>query len=102
MLRTATQRKKLCKNCPVARVADLFGDTCSLLIIRDLLKEPLRFGALEHSLAGISTRTLSSKLKALEKGGFIEHKEPAYTLTKKGRALRGVIDAMHRYGDRYL
>lgn len=109
MLRTAQQRKTLCRSCPVARVADLLGDSCSLLILRDLLIKPRRFCDLQDSLAGISTRTLTNKLKRLEKEGLIRRKEfdehpprTEYTLTKKGAALRGVIDAMRAYGKKYL
>lgn len=109
MLRTAQQRKTLCRDCPVARVANLLGDSCSLLILRDLLEKPRRFGDLENSLLGISSRTLVNKLKQLEKDGMIIRKELAgrpprvrYALTRKGIALHGVIEAMRMYGKRYL
>lgn len=101
MLRTRKQREDLCKNCPVARVADVVGDSCSLLILRDLLERPRRFSELEKSLAGISSRTLTNKLKRLEKEGLITHRT-GYTMTKKGAALQGVVDAMRSYGKRYL
>ena len=108
MLRTAQQRKTLCSACPVARVADLLGDSCSLLILRDLLESPRRFSDLQNSLSGISTRTLSNKLKRLEGEKLVQRKdftEPArveYTLTKKGAALRSGINAMRAYGKKYL
>ena len=108
MLRTAQQRKTLCSACPVARVADLVGDSCSLLVLRDLLLKPRRFCDLQNSLSGISTRTLSNKLKRLEGESLIQRRElsePArveYILTKKGAALRGVIEAMRVYGKKYL
>ena len=109
MLRTAHQRKTLCRACPVARVADLLGDSCSLLILRDLLLKPRRFCDLQNSLEGISTRTLSNKLKRLENESLIQRKELSerpqrveYTLTKKGAALRDVIGAMRAYGRKYL
>src|SRR3989338_3656317 len=100
MLRTRSQRKKLCGECPVARVADLVGDPCSLLIIRDLLKSPRRFGELEDSLGGMSPRTLASKLKKLEKERLVVRRsftKPVrvyYELTKKGAAFQKVVDAM--------
>ena len=108
MLRTAQQRKALCNSCPVARVADLLGDSCSLLILRDLLIKPRRFCDLQSSLSGISTRTLASKLKRLENERLMQRKESnnpprvEYALTKKGAALRDVIDAMREYGKKYL
>lgn len=102
MLRTARQRKELCKGCPVARVADLLGDSCSLLIVRDLMESPRRFGELQESLSGISTRTLTLKLRRLEKESLIQKKGLKYVLTKKGTALGGVVDAMRAYGKKYL
>ena len=107
-LRTAQQKKDLCTGCPVARVADILGDSCSLLIVRDLLSTPQRFSQLETSLRGISTRTLTNKLKQLEHEGMIKRNEYAkpqrveYALTKKGEALHTVIDAMRSYGKKYL
>jgi len=94
--------------CPIERVVSLFGDSCSILIIRDLLQKPQRFTALQQSL-GSSTRTLSIKLKKLESEGLIERREYSerpprveYKLTRKGAAFNGVADAMRKYGKRYL
>src|SRR3989344_7818713 len=104
MLRTKSQRKKLCADCPVARVVDLLGDPCSLLVMRDLLKKPRRFGELEDSLGGMSPRTLTNALKRLEKEGFITRRhfvKPIhfqYLLTKKGAAFNDVVESMRVYG----
>jgi len=109
MLRTARQRRILCRSCPVAQVADLVGDSVSLLIMRDLLVKPQRFGDFELSLQGVSTRTLTKKLKMLEKGGLISRDDRKkhvpridYSLTKKGAAFHEVVDAMRAYGKKYL
>ena len=109
MLRTKSQRRKLCPECPVARVADLFGDSCSLLIMRDLLKGMRRFGELEESLGGMSPRTLTKKLRRLESEGFIRRREyrrhpprVEYALTRKGMAFQEVERAMRAYGKKYL
>jgi DNA-binding HxlR family transcriptional regulator len=96
------------KDCPVARVVELLGDSCSILILRDLMNSPQRFTDLQESLDS-STRTLAIKLKKLEKEGFVLRKEfkgkphrIEYRLTKKGAAFQGVEDAMRRYGKKYL
>lgn len=109
MLRTPQQRKAMCPSCPVARVADLLGDPCSLLIIRDLIAKPCRFGELQESLSGISSRTLTNKLKNLEKEGLISRREfsgkppcAKYSVTKKGAAFQTVIESMRKYGKKYL
>lgn len=94
------------KICPIARIATILGDHCSLLVVRDLLQGPKRFCELENSL-GVSTRTLSLKLKALEREGILlrsaatkTHVE--YSLTAKGRALEGIMSAARAYGEKYL
>ena len=108
MLRTAKQRKSLCTECPIARAADIVGDSCSLLIVRDLLTGEKRFSELENSLSGISSRTLANKLKNLEKVKLLvrkQYKNPVrveYSLTKKGTALRTVMNAMRSYGSKHL
>lgn len=108
MLRTREQRANLCGTCPIAKVADIVGDPCSLLIVRDLLEGPRRFGDLDESLH-MSTRTLTKTLRRLSDLGLIERKELRaapirieYSLTKKGFAFQGVIDAMRSYGAKYL
>ena len=108
MLRTSHQRMVLCRSCPIARVADVIGDTVSILILRDLLRKSRRFTDLEHSL-GVSSRTITLKLKKLEKDGLVVRRPDFrlgnrvnYRLTKKGAAFQKVVDAMRSYGKRYL
>jgi len=96
------------ETCPIARVADIIGDHCTLLIVRDLLAGPKRFGDLEDSLPRTSSRTIAKKLHELEARGFIAraafHETPPrveYSLTPKGRALRPITEAMRRHGEKY-
>ncbi len=109
MLRTKNQEKKICGACPIAKTANLVGDTFTLLIIRDLLIMPKRFSDLQSSLSGVSTRTIVKKLKHLESQGIIKrtalNKKPPrveYTLTKNGKALYKIIESMKEYGGKYL
>lgn len=109
MFRTEKQQKKLCASCPFAKTANVIGDSVVLLIVRDLLSGPKRFGDLEAALSGVSTRTLSEKLKTLEEEGLIAREEfvgkpprVEYSLTKKGAGLEGVSDAMIEYGKKHL
>ncbi len=107
-LHTKEQQEKLCSACPIARAADLIGDSWSLLIVRDLLKGSRRFSDLVTSLEGISTRTLTKKLQLLEKNGILareqfSEKPPRveYSLTEKGRAFKTIIADMKKYGEKY-
>jgi DNA-binding HxlR family transcriptional regulator len=108
MFRTKSQHKA-CASCPVAKTADLIGDSSVLLIIRDLAKKPARFSDLAESLPSVSTRTLTGKLKLLEEEGLVEKKKFAefpprvlYSLTKKGKGLKQVMKAMEKYGATFL
>ena len=81
----------------------------TLLLIRDLSEGHSRFCELERSLAGISPRTLSLRLRALEEEGIVErHTFPEvpprveYALTDKGRALLPIIEDMRSYGEDWL
>lgn len=100
--------KKRSEECPIGKVVELLGDSCSILILRDLLEGPKRYSELEESLDA-SSRTLAKKLKLLEQEGLITHKpttkkqsHSAYSLSKKGAAFEKVADAMRAYGKRYL
>ena len=97
------------ETCPVCRTAEVVCAKWTLLLVRDLAEGRSRFCELERSLAGISPRTLSLRLRALEQEGIIErHTYPEvpprveYALTDKGRALLPIIDDMRAYGERWL
>ena len=77
----------------------------TLLVIRDLAEGRSRFCELERSLQGISPRTLSLRLRALEEEGVVERQtfpevppRVEYALTEKGRALVPLIEDMRAYG----
>ena len=95
--------------CPVCRTADIVCGKWTLLVIRDLAEGRSRFCELERSLEGISPRTLSLRLRALEEEGIVERQTYAevpprveYSLTAKGRALIPIIDGMRHYGELWL
>src|SRR5258707_4995883 len=92
------------ETCPVCLTAEIVCSKWTLLLVRDLSEGHSRFCELERSLAGISPRTLSLRLRALEEEGIVErHTFPEvpprveYALTEKGRALLPIIDDMRAY-----
>jgi DNA-binding HxlR family transcriptional regulator len=96
-------------NCPVCRTAEVVCGKWTLLIVRDLAEGSARFCELERSLEGISPRTLSLRLRALEEEGIVaRHTYPEvpprveYALTEKGVALVPLIEDMRRYGTLWL
>jgi DNA-binding HxlR family transcriptional regulator len=97
------------RDCPVCRTADIVCGKWTLLIVRDLAEGRARFCELERSLGGISPRTLSLRLRALEEEGIVERRtfpevppRVEYALTEKGMALVPIIDSMRVYGTAWL
>ncbi len=95
--------------CPVCRTAEVVCGKWTLLLIRDLAEGYTRFCELERSLEGISPRTLSLRLRALEEEGIVERHtfsevppRVEYALTEKGRALLPIVEDMRAYGERWL
>ncbi len=97
------------ETCPVCRTAQIVCGKWTLLVIRDLAEGRSRFCELERSLAGISPRTLSLRLRALEEEGVVERQtfpevppRVEYVLTDKGRGLVPLIENMRAYGSTWL
>jgi DNA-binding HxlR family transcriptional regulator len=93
--------------CPVAQALEHVGDRWSFLIVRDLMRGPLRFTDLERFLAGITPKRLTANLRALESEGIVERereqgrREVWYRLTAKGQGLAPVIDALRTWNMEY-
>ncbi|MCZ4125862.1 winged helix-turn-helix transcriptional regulator [Streptomyces sp. H39-S7] len=91
--------------CATARTLDIVGERWTLLLIRELLTGPKRFGDLQASLRGLGTGLLAARLKHLEREG-LAHKitlpaparTPAYALTEAGEELGPAILELARWG----
>jgi len=95
--------------CAVAASAEIIGAKWTALLVHDLSEGPRRFTQLEHSCNGISPRTLSERLRALEQEQIVVRRSYAespprveYELTEKGEALLPIIDEMRRFGHSWL
>ena len=109
MKRDLSAEREFNDKCPVCATADVVCQKWTVLVIRDLAAGCSRFCELERSLAGISPRTLSLRLRALEHEGIVKRKtypevppRVEYALTEKGRALLPIIDDMREYGEQWL
>ena len=96
-------------SCSVAACAEIVGAKWTAILVHDLSEGPRRFSELEHSCNGISPRTLSERLRALEQEGIVSRRSYAespprveYELTEKGEALLPIIDAMREFGHEWL
>jgi DNA-binding HxlR family transcriptional regulator len=93
--------------CLAARTLETVGDRWSLLIVRDLLAGPRRFGELRRLLTTVTPKWLTIRLRQLEQEGIVErHQEPGrrevrYELTEKGRDLAPVLEALVAWGLKY-
>jgi len=96
-------------SCSVAACAEIVGAKWTALLVHDLSEGPRRFSELEHSCSGISPRTLSERLRALEHEGIVVRRSypespprVEYELTDKGQALLPIIDEMRTFGRDWL
>lgn len=91
--------------CSIEKALEVLNGKWSFLILRDLFEGTKRFGELKKSLAGISPKTLSGRLKELEEKGIVIRKAyptipptVEYVLTEKGQSLKPIIKAMKVWG----
>jgi DNA-binding HxlR family transcriptional regulator len=96
-------------NCSVAACAEILGAKWTAVLVHDLSEGPRRFTELEHSCPGISPRTLSERLRALEQESILVRRSYAespprveYELTDKGEGLLPIIEEMRRFGHAWL
>lgn len=91
--------------CATAHTLDLVGERWTLLLVRELLTGPKRFGDFQHSLRGLGTGLLAARLKHLEREGLVRKvtlpppaRTPAYALTEAGQELAPAVMALARWG----
>lgn len=85
----------------VSKATKIIGSKWTLLILNSLLGEKKRFGELQKELGNVNPRTLSKRLKDLEKEGYITKKIFAevpphveYALTEKGGIFKHIVNAV--------
>lgn len=95
---------------PIERAMELIGDKYSFQIIHILYQfERQRFVELEQQITGISPRTLSARLKHLEKFRLIDrHQYPTippkveYKLTERGRDLAETLQSLESWVNKWF
>jgi DNA-binding HxlR family transcriptional regulator len=90
----------------LAAALDVVGERWTLLIVRELLRAPRRYGELLEALAGIGTNLLVNRLRDLEAAGVVARvlapspqSAVVYELTERGRALKPTVDALQAWGE---
>jgi DNA-binding HxlR family transcriptional regulator len=96
--------------CSIAKALDVVGDRWTLLIVRELvIRGGCRYTDLRDGLPGIATNLLSDRIRELESAGLIRREDAPppvattlYYLTEAGAELVPVLDALGRWGVRYM
>jgi DNA-binding HxlR family transcriptional regulator len=95
--------------CPKFHAAmELLAKRWTGLLVYALGEKPLRFGELSSALEGVGDRMLTERLKELEEQGIVSRTVMTrplgveYALTKKGKALRPVFDAIGHWADEWI
>ena len=94
--------------CPVETTLTLISDKWKVLILRDLLPGPKRFGELKRSVGNVSQKVLTAQLRQMEDNGLLQRTvypevppRVEYALTALGHSLKPILDAMENWGAQY-
>jgi DNA-binding HxlR family transcriptional regulator len=93
--------------CGTAHALDLIGERWALLVMRELMLGPKRFGDLRSDLPGISANVLTQRLEGLEAAGLLVRRKlppPAsaqvYELTPWGYEAEPIVQSLGRWAAR--
>lgn len=93
--------------CGTAHALDLVGERWALLVMRELMLGPRRFGDLRASMPGLSANVLTQRLEGLEAVGVIRRRKlppPAsvqvYELTEWGLEAEPIIKGLGAWAAR--
>jgi DNA-binding HxlR family transcriptional regulator len=89
------------KRCPLDNTFSLIGKRFTVHILRNMMSSQTRFNQFIETIDGINPKTLSTRLKEIEKNGLIQrkicHETPVrieYNLTQKGKNLKPILNEM--------
>ncbi|TYP88420.1 winged helix-turn-helix transcriptional regulator [Blastococcus xanthinilyticus] len=92
--------------CPVAKAMELLDERWTLLVVRELMLGSRHFNALRRGLPRMSPALLSKRLHTLVRAGVVERwadgNRVTYRLTEAGRELEPIVDALGRWGIRWI
>ena len=96
------------KSCPIDNTFKIIGKKFTIHILRNMHLGQNRFNQFLDSIKGINPKTLSARLREMEKNGIIERSvfsgtpvRIEYSITKKGMALKPVLDQMAAFSMQY-
>jgi DNA-binding HxlR family transcriptional regulator len=98
-------RTKVTHICPAESTLAVIGGRWKVLILYRLFERTHRFSELRRALGGCTQKMLIQQLREMEADGIVRRKVFAqvppkveYSLTRRGRTLKPVVDAMCKWG----
>ncbi|HEX2894218.1 MAG TPA: helix-turn-helix domain-containing protein [Marmoricola sp.] len=92
--------------CPVAKAMELLDERWTLLVVRELILGSRHFNDLRRGVPRMSPALLSKRLRTLTNAGVVVRRQDGgrvvYELTEAGRELYDVIEALGRWGVRWI
>ncbi|TVP68985.1 MAG: transcriptional regulator [Leptolyngbya sp. LCM1.Bin17] len=96
-------------HCPIHLVLSYIGGKWAILILRELFQGNRRTNEFLAALPGISTKTLTARLRELESYGLVKRTvfpevppRVEYSLTPKGREVQPIMTALNQVGTQWL
>lgn len=91
--------------CPVVYAISHLGGKWKLIVLHQLMEQPMRFGELRRAIPEITQRMLTLTLRELEEDGIVNRKvfevvppHVEYSLTELGTQLEPVMDSLRSWG----
>lgn len=104
---SAAVRRRYDDACGTALALEFLGERWSMLVLRELVFGPRRFGEIKANLPGISANVLTQRLEAMDEAGILTRRKlpsPAnvqvYELTQWGMEAEPIIQVMGRWAAR--
>ncbi len=95
--------------CPIQFVLEIIGSKWAILILRELFMGRRRTHEFLEALPGISTKTLTARLREMERHGIVERQvfpevppRVEYSLTAKGREVQPILAGLKHLGEQWL
>ena len=95
--------------CPVAMAAEVLCNRWTVVVLRELVSGSTRFNEFRRGVPRMSPALLSKRLKELEEGGIVRRVASQseagvleYHLTRAGRDLKPVVEAIGLWGQRWV
>lgn len=101
--------KENMKHCPIDNTFKLIGKKFTIHILRNMVQlGQKRFNEFLDSIDGMNPKTLSARLREMERSGMIKRTvypgtpvKVEYFITEKGKALTPILDQMAAYSMKY-